>query len=40
MILLPRRQGDTRLNATNAQLVAGEFGVKYFDAPVVDPFQF
>ena len=27
-------------NSTNAQLVASEFGVKYFDAPVVDPFQF
>ena len=27
-------------NSTNAQLVATEFGVKYFDAPVVDPFQF
>ena len=27
-------------NSTNAQMVATEFGVKYFDAPVVDPFQF
>ena len=27
-------------NSTNAQLVASEFGVKYFDAPVVDPFQY
>ena len=27
-------------NSTNAQMVASEFGVKYFDAPVVDPFQF
>ena len=27
-------------NSTNAQLVAEEFGVKYFDAPVVDPFQY
>ena len=27
-------------NSTNAQLVASEFGIKYFDAPVVDPFQY
>jgi len=27
-------------NSTNAQLVAEEFGVKYFDAPVVDPYQY
>ena len=27
-------------NSTNAQMVASEFGIKYFDAPVVDPFQF
>lgn len=27
-------------NSTNAQLVASEFGVKYFDAPVVDPFRY
>ena len=27
-------------NSTNAQPVAETFGVKYFDAPVVDPFRF
>ena len=27
-------------NSTNAQIVATEFGVKYYDAPVVDPFQY
>ncbi|MBT4071040.1 MAG: hypothetical protein HOE79_07365 [Euryarchaeota archaeon] len=27
-------------NSTNAQLVAEEFGVKYFDSPVVDPYQY
>ena len=27
-------------NSTNAQLVAEEFGVKYFDASVVDPYQY
>ena len=27
-------------NSTNAQPVAEAFGVKYFDAPVVDPFRF
>ena len=27
-------------NSTNAQPVAETFGVKYFDAPVVDPLRF
>ena len=27
-------------NSTNAQLVAEKFGVKYFDASVVDPYQY